>query len=121
VGLVSGCVVRVTQSPPDWSTWGRSDRAPGLNPGTAWSRPGGCIRVQVARGRPAAMPVQAKLPGRKFQSHPGVPPARLIVSKHEQNSNTYSFGLWHVPLEHISTSIMIAFVKIPYVPSASRN
>jgi hypothetical protein len=34
--------------------------------------------VELPSGGLADWCVQSKLPGRKFQSHPGVPPARLI-------------------------------------------
>jgi hypothetical protein len=98
-GLFVGLRCAGYAAPPSGRPWVRSDRAPGawLRGSCDWANlvaSGGrgsrgvvCIEVQVAYDRAgchassgglSGWGVQTKPPGRKFQSHPGVPPARLI-------------------------------------------
>ncbi len=62
-------------------------RSPRLGLWFSWTvggvRCAGCrAHVRLA----ARLSIQSKLPGRKFQSHPGVPPARLIEVLHNMLS-----------------------------------
>ncbi len=50
---------------------------PELGPVARATRRSGCRLGELPSGEYFGLPVQSKLPGRKFQS-PGVPPARLI-------------------------------------------
>ncbi len=78
VGLMSGYAMRVTQPPPSGRPRVRSDRTPELGPvARATGRSGFRLGMLPFSGLSGRL-VQSKLPGRKFQSHPGVPPARII-------------------------------------------
>ncbi len=79
VGVFRPCSRSLIPGPRDWAILVAS--------GSRGSRADVCIWVQMAYAVRVAIALsvglsgegaQTKLPGRKFQSHPGVPPARLI-------------------------------------------
>jgi hypothetical protein len=79
VGLMSGYARRVTQPLRLVELGCVQTVLPELEPMARATRRSGCRLSELTSGGLSGWFIQSKLPGRKFQSHPGVPPARLIV------------------------------------------
>ena len=78
VGLMSGYAVRVTQPLRLVDLGYVQTVLPELEPVARATRRSGYRLSELPSGGLSGWLIQSKLPGRKFQSHPGVPPARLI-------------------------------------------
>ncbi len=106
MGVFRPCSRVLIPGPHDWAIWVAS--------GSRGSRAdesllGGCVAyaVRVATALfvgSSGRGVPTKLPGRKFQSHPGVPPARLIEHHILVYTSIYSVHKLHI-LALVYTSI----------------